>query len=402
MKIAILQSSYLGFFPRFFQNLTTAANQKGDTVLGFMPNSGRNRKCADSHIVLFGTKWNWFLHHKLYLWTGLQDIWSIFSTLDLIKKIKAFDPDVVNLHNVNECCLCFPLLVHALNRMNKPVVWTFHDTRCITARCASFEEDQCAQWKGGCHSCTPRSIYEPSHLNSVYAQWKLKKKWFNRLNNLTIVTPSQWLANHVKGSYFENKPIRVLHNGIDTTAFSYSTGLEVEALKGTTGKILLGVAVGWEHRKGLDSMIWLSKHLPEDHHIVLVGGVRPDLVSTIPNNIICLPRTNSKDELIAIFQRADVYVNPTLADNFPTVNIEALGAGLPVVTFRTGGAAECLNEKCGISVPKEDNEAMLEAIMKVTSHPEIYTRENSIERSKDFSLVQFEKYIELYHELVSK
>lgn len=401
MRVAVVQSGNSGFFPRFHQDISKAIVKKGHEIILFCPNTGRNRKSSLNRAILWGVRWNWFIHFNLYKWTGIQDIWSLLSTLDFCIKIKKYNPDVIHLHVINEWILCIPILVSFLNRINKPVVWTFHDTRCITSRCASFEEDQCMQWQSGCKKCTPNSIFSPSRVNNVHLQWKLKKKWFNKINNLTIVTPSQWLANHVKNSFLKDKPCIVIHNGIDTSSFSTPVDVKIPLLEGIKSKILLGVAVGWEHRKGLDSMIWLSQNLPEGYQIVLVGGVKTELASTIPSNIICLPRTNSKEELIAIYQRADVYVNPTLADNFPTVNIEALGAGLPVVTFNTGGSAECLDETCGISVDKGNNQSLMDAIINVCNHPEKYTKENCIKRSQVFGLSQFGEYLKLYNKLIT-
>lgn len=399
MRIAVLHSANIGFYPRFFNDLCFAVDRKGDVVQSFVPNSGRNIRMPLNRQVLWGYRWNWFLHYNLYKWTGIQDLWSLLSTIDLCKKLKIYDPDVIHLNGINECILCFPYFVHFLNKLGKPIIWTFHDTRYITARCASFEEDQCFQWQKGCKKCTPNAIYSESKLNNVHFQWKLKKKWFNAMKNLTIVTPSQWLANHVKKSFLKDKPCLVINNGIDTSCFSRKQNLNIPILENIEGKILLGVATSWEHRKGLDSMIWLSTRLPENYKIVLVGGIRSDLEDLLPSNIICLPRINSKEKLIAIYQHADVYVNPTLADNFPTVNIEALGAGLPVVTFKTGGSAECIDDTCGIAVEKGDNEALLQAIIKVCEHSDIYTKENCIKRSMHYSIAQFDRYVELYHAL---
>lgn len=399
MKIAILQSANMGFFPRFYQDLCSAVDKFGDEILCFSPNSGRNRRRPLDRQVLWGFKWNWFVHYNLYKLTGIQDFWSLFSTIDLCLKLKKYNPDIIHINVINEHILCFPFFVSFLNKLGKPIVWTFHDTRIITARCASFEEDQCTQWQTGCKKCTPNAIYLPSKINNVAYQWKLKKKWLNAIEKLTIVTPSQWLANHVKNSYLKEKPCLVINNGIDTSEFSKSFSMDLPVLKDIKCKILLGVATEWSHRKGLDSMIWLSQHLPEGYQIVLVGGISSHLINTIPANIICLPRTNSKKELIAIYQRADVYVNPTLADNFPTVNIEALGAGLPIVTFKTGGSAECVDKTCGISVEKGNDKALLEAVLEVCNNPSKYSKENCIKRSQCFSLNQFDKYIELYHKL---
>ena len=402
MRVAVVQSGNSGFFPRFYQDFSEVLGRDGHDIMLFLPNSGRNRRSSSNRAILWGYRWNWFVHFNLYKWTGIQDIWSLFSTIDLCEKLKKYNPDIIHLNVINEQILCFPYFVKFLNKLGVPIIWTFHDTRTITARCASFEEDQCYQWQSGCRKCTPNAIFNPSIVNNVHLQWKLKKNWFNNINNLTIVTPSQWLANHVKNSYLKDKPCIVIHNGIDTSSFSVPLEIKISALEGIKSKILLSVAVEWTNRKGLDSMIWLSKNLPEGYQIVLVGGVKPELADSIPSNIICLPRTNSKEELIAIYQRADVYVNPTLADNFPTVNIEALGAGLPVVTFNTGGSAESLDDTCGISVEKGNNQALMDAIIYVCSHPEKYTKENCIKRSQMFGLSQFGEYLNLYQRIIAE
>lgn len=402
MKIAVLHSSNQGFFPRFFSDLCKSADKSGDEIRAFGPINGNNIHRRLERQTLWGNRLNWFVHYHLYKITGLQDIFSLFSTLDLIKKLNNYRPDVFHMNVMNEWNICFPLLKRYLNKSNKPIIWTFHDTRTFTGRCASFEEVQCFRWEKGCGQCPKGGLYWPSYIDNTRLEWKIRKSMFVGIKNLTVVTPSQWLADHVKKSFFSGKPIRVLHNGIDTTSFSKPIGIVPKALQNVKGKILLGVAVGWEHRKGLDSMIWLSKNLPQGYQIVLVGGIREDLKSTVPDNIICLHKTNSKEELIALYQASDIFVNPTLADNFPTVNIEALGAGLPVVTFRTGGSAESIDETSGIGVEKGNNEALLKAILEVGEHPEKYSKDNCINRSQKFSLKQFDKYIELYHSLTNE
>lgn len=402
MKIAVLQSSYHGFFPRFFSDLKESTGKSGDEVRVYLPNSRKNKSASIDNKVIWGGRFNWFIHYRLYKITGLQDIFSFISTIDLIRKLKDYQPDVLHFNIMNEWNLCFPLLMLYLNRISKPVVWTFHDTRAFTGRCASFDEVQCFRWKLGCGKCPKGGLYWPSYIDNTHLEWKLRKKIFASIKNLTIVTPSHWMANHVKESFFKNKDIRVIHNGINTHSFSMEGNIVVEPLMNIKEKIILGVASSWQHRKGLDSFAWLSNHLPDGYKVVLVGGLQDELRPLLDKKILYLPKTKSKEELIAIYHCANVFVNPTLADNFPTVNIEALGAGLPVVTFRTGGSAECIDDYCGISVEKGDNEALLKAILKVLNHPEIYTKENSIRRSMDFSLNQFDKYVELYHELLKK
>lgn len=396
MKIAILQSANLGFFPRFYRDLKQVSEGRGDEIVSFAPNSGQNRRNPLPKQILWGFRWNWFFHYYMYKLTGLQDIWSPISTLDLILKLRRERPDIIHFHIVNQWDICFPMLISYINKNSIPVIWTFHDTRAFTGRCANFDIASCEKWISGCGGCPRDALYWPSFIDNTHMQWRLRKRWFNGINSLYIVTPSEWLAGLVRSSFLKKKPVSVIYNGIDVSTFSKPQRIEIPQLKNINKRIILGVAARWQKRKGLESMLWLSEHIPQDLIIVLVG-VTPELRDALPNNIIGIPRTNSKDELIAIYQRASVFVNPTLADNFPTVNIEALGAGIPVVTFRTGGSSECLDEKSGISVPKGDNKALLSAVLKVISNPDVYSKENCIKRSKDFSLSQYDKYVELYH-----
>lgn len=396
MKIALLQSGNQGFFPRFYNDLAEAVKNSGDELKLFVPNTGVNNRRKLPNQVIWGSRLNWHFHFYMYRLTGLQDIWSLFSTLDLIRKLKKYSPNVINFHIINDCNLCMPLLVRYVNKNNIPIVWTFHDVRAVTGRCAYFDEVNCYKWKTGCFDCPKNNPWQtPSFIDNTCLEWRIRKKWFTAISNLTIVTPSEWLAGYVRESYFREKPIMVINNGIDINEFAKRQKDIFVPIPDDDKKVVLGVASIWNNSKGLDTMIWLSKHLGEGYRVVLLG--RMDEQQSISPDTYCLPPTAAKSDLIAIYQRADVFVNPTLADNFPTVNIEALAAGVPVITYKTGGSAECLDDKCGIAIKKGCRQALLEAVRKVCSHPEIYTRENCLKRSKCFSLSQFDKYVELYH-----
>ena len=116
----------------------------------------------------------------------------------------------------------------------------------------------------------------------------------------------------------------------------------------------------------------------------------------LPANIIAIERTNSKQELAEIYTAADVFVNPTREENFPTVNIEALACGTPVVTFRTGGSAEIIDSNSGISVEQDDMEGLVKAIKDICERKSINTEE-CLARSKCFDQNErFREYIDLY------
>lgn len=99
------------------------------------------------------------------------------------------------------------------------------------------------------------------------------------------------------------------------------------------------MANAWEHRKGLDDFIMLSKNLDEKFQIILIG-IDDKLKQQIPENIISLKRTNSQRELAAYYAMSDVFINPTKEDNYPTTNIESIACGTPVITYFTGGSPE--------------------------------------------------------------
>ena len=80
-------------------------------------------------------------------------------------------------------------------------------------------------------------------------------------------------------------------------------------------------------------------------------------------------RTENREQLAAWYTEAYVFFNPTYEDNFPTVNLEALACGTPVITYNTGGSPEAIDIKTGVIIDKGDVEAMAEEIIKMKNSP---------------------------------
>ena len=156
---------------------------------------------------------------------------------------------------------------------------------------------------------------------------------------MTLITPSKWLADLVKQSFLKEYPVEVRYNTIDTTAFCPTPSDFRERYGLTDRKIVLGVAAIWEARKGLPDFLRLATMLPTDYAVVLVGA-EPFDVQDLPPSVVCISRTNSVKELAEIYTAADVFVNLTYEDNYPTVNLEAQACGTPCLTYRTGGSVE--------------------------------------------------------------
>jgi glycosyltransferase involved in cell wall biosynthesis len=218
----------------------------------------------------------------------------------------------------------------------------------------------------------------------------LKKKWFLGLRDLTIVTPSNWLAEQVKQSFLKDYLIKVINNGIDLSVFKPQESDFRKKYSLEDKKIILGVSYDWSEKKGIDVFVSLAKKLPDEYKIVLVG------TNENLNNILSIGVTQNARELAEIYSVSDLFINPTREDNFPTVNIEALACGTPVLTFRTGGSPEIINEDCGAVVEKDDTKALFDEIIRICSDKP-YSAKSCIERAKDFDMNdRFKEYIDLY------
>jgi glycosyltransferase involved in cell wall biosynthesis len=225
--------------------------------------------------------------------------------------------------------------------------------------------------------------------------WKLKKKWFTGIKDATIITPSQWLGDLVKQSYLGEYPVKVINNGIDLSVFK-PTESDFRKKHNLENKhILLGVALFWDYKKGLDVFIELSKRLDDRYQIVLVG-TSDEVDKQLPNNIISIHRTQNQEELAEIYSTADVLLNPTREDTFPTVNIESLACGTPIVTFNTGGSPEIINETCGVVTEVNDVDHMEKAIRRICEEKP-YSKEACVSRASNFDKDEkFKEYVELY------
>lgn len=163
--------------------------------------------------------------------------------------------------------------------------------------------------------------------------------------------------------------------------------------------VILGVAYDWEERKGLDVFIELAKQLDEGYQIVLVGT--DDYVDRkLPNNIISIHRTHNQNELAKIYSMADLFLNTTREDNYPTVNIEALACGTPVLTFSTGGSPEIIDDSCGEVVISGGVEETIKRIIQIRNMRS-YSYLHCINRAESFNKVlKFQEYVELYKQII--
>lgn len=303
---------------------------------------GRKPSIGCSEAIKIGTDFDVYMHVLKTRLFDLHGFGSKKATARFLRRVEEIDPDIIHLHNIHGYYINIELLFKYLKEKQKPVVWTLHDCWAFTGHCTYFDFVGCDRWKTGCYHCPQKRRYPASWiLDRSRKNWQDKKRLFTGIRNMILVTPSKWLADLVKQSFLKEYPVEVIPNGIDINLFK-PTPSDFRKKYGLEGKfIILGVANVWEERKGLNYFLELSRMLRDDEVIVLVG-LNKKQIKTLPNSIVGIPKTNSPVELAKIYSAADIFVNPTLEENYPTVNLEAQACGSYVITFDSGGCRETI------------------------------------------------------------
>lgn len=279
---------------------------------------------------------------------GRPGFYSKRATKRLLRKLDAINPDVVHLHVLIGYYLNIELLFEWLANHSCHVIWTLHDCWAFTGHCIYFTFAKCDQWRTGCGRsgrCPQPNAY-PETFRRGMEEWNQRRKIdvITQLptNRLTLETPSEWLAGLVKQSYLSKYTVRVVNNTIDTAVFR-PLASDFRAHYGVGDKVMiLGVASKWSERKGLSDFIRLSSLIDRNKYIIVLVGLTGRQIKMLPDGILGFNKTSSQKELAEIYSAADVFFNPTLEDNYPTVNLESEACGTPVVTYNTGGCSETI------------------------------------------------------------
>ena len=379
-------------------NIARKAKEEGFDMYLFFRNSKEGNKRLQEGQELIGTWFDKVISERLSYIFGLNGYFNVYNTALFTKRLDKIKPDLIHLHSLCDNFVNIDMLFNYIIKNNIPVIWTLHDNWPFTGRCA---QNRCSKWKEGCGNCPHRDYY-PGTLFFDHSASVLKKrsKLYNQVKDMTIVTPSAWLGNLVHESIFKDHyPVKVINNGIDLNVFK-PTESDFRLQHHLEDKfLLLGLAYYWDESKGLDVFIELSKRLPENFKIVLVG-TNEETEKLLPENILSIHRTSSREELVKIYSACDLFVNPTRDENFPTVNIESLACGLPVLTFATGGSAEIIDETCGSSVPTSDIDGLEKEILRIYK-TKPYSRQACLKRASKYAMEdRFNDYVELYKKVL--
>lgn len=362
-NIAILNSVYnFGSTGRICKELADYFNSNTDRKYRAIVYYGRGKK--DRKNVKFGNNLSFLFHALMARIFDSVGRHSFFSTLKLIRKLKKNRTDLIIINNIHGYYLNNNILFKYLKKNGIKVLFVFHDCWNFTGHCAHFDFEGCNKWKKQCYSCTLKKEYPSSYFFDFSRQnFNRKKRCFTSIepNNMFIITPSLWLKTKVESSFFGNKySIFVINNGIDTKIFNQSVDFSKTIFNSNIRKNILCVASVWNRKKGFYDILEISKMFNDDVQVLIVGKIDKKMAKNLPNNVKCIARTNDINELSLLYRSADVFFNPTYEDTFPTVNMESLSCGCPVVCYKTGGATEMLDSN--MVVEKGDIHSAFERI----------------------------------------
>ena len=347
-----------------------------------------------------------YLHYAEGLLFDNHGLASRHATRRVVEQIKEIKPDVIHMHCIHGYYLNYKILFEYLQTVNIPIVWTFHDCWAFTGHCAYFDSINCEKWKTGCYDCELKKAYPKSiFLDRSRRNFELKNKLFTSVADRMMIVPvSYWLEDLVKHSFLKDIRVNTIHNGTNIEVFKPRETNSLRSKLNIGGKkVILGVALPWVPRKGMSDMLRLADMLPNNEYQVILVGLNEKQIQDLPKNVIGVTRTNSAEELAEYYSLATVFVNPTYEDNFPTTNIEALACGTPVITYRTGGSPEAMNDETGRVVAQGDVDGLRDAILDVVRIGK-QMRGDCRERAVKYydANIAFNEYINLYESLIKK
>ena len=295
------------------------------------------------------------------------------ATKKLIREIETIRPDVIHLHTIHCYYLNLRVLFEYLSGINIPIVWTLHDCWAFTGHCSYFSYVNCQKWKSGCFECPQKKEYPKSIvLDNSSRNYEIKKRLFNNVPNLSLITVSKWLQGLVQESFLKKHRLHTIYNGVDRSIFKPTTDKEFRRKYGIENKfVMVGVASSWSRRKGIEDYCKLASEIDDDKCIIMIGMDAKQQQQT-PRNIIHINRTYDANELAMIYSMSDVVLNLSYEETFGMTTVEGLACGTPGIVYDTTASPELLNEKTGIVVPAGDIQKLKEAIKTIQTNGKGY------------------------------
>jgi len=284
--------------------------------------------------------------HKWKKYPNREDVFlNDLDSVSLLQAIRTIDFDILHLHFVANRFLD----LRELNKINKPIVWTLHDSWAFTGICHFFYD--CKRYKMSCGCCPMLHSIDPNDLS--HNIWKIKYKLYSECN-LHIVTPSNWLGVCAKqSSLLQNFPLTIIPNGIDIQQYqpvSIEKARLSLGLKENTIYLLFGaVNAVSDKNKGFDllqeALKYLKCNVKEKIELIVIGADKPTLEEEFGFKTTYLGVIKDENKMVEIYNAANVVIVPSRSENFSNTILESMSCGTPVVSFDIGGNSDLIDHK---------------------------------------------------------
>ena len=400
MKLLQINAVYgIGSTGHIVRDISIKAEESG--IDSFVAYSVAREKPEKGYLI--GNTADKKVHALLSRVSGKQAFFSARATKRLVKYIDTIKPDIVHLHNLHSNYISLPVLLSELAERKIKVMLTQHDCWFFTGNCFHFSAIGCEKWEAGCRNCPGRNkIGTKSWISDcTYSVWQEKKRLFSMIDDLVVVSCSDWLTDITRRSFLGNRRLMTIHNGVNLEVFRpiTSNGIRTRLQIDDKAFVVLGMANKWlleRNREVLSAVLSMT-----DIILVLLGCTKEQQIKVNGSNVKTVGFVGDKHELACYYSAADVFVNLSWEDTFPTVNLESLACGTPIIAHYCTGVPEMVDAKVGMVIQPGCAEKMIAAINEVKSvGKDYYSKHCRAKAEKEYDYKQcVAKYISLYQDM---
>lgn len=361
----------------------------------------QRQKCSAKNGIQIGNTVDWKIHALLCRILGRQGFHSTVETKRFLKQMDQVKPDIVHLHNLHSNFINLDLLLRFLAKNDIPTVVTMHDCWYFTGKCFHYVDYNCNRYVDGCGNCPKRKAPPSSYLfDWSKGLLKKKKKAFCSIPRLKLIGCSRWISEEARKSVLCECDIDVIYNGVDVSVFK-PTKADIRQQYGVQDDFLvMGMANKWLQDQNIDMLEKVANM--QDVRLMIVGCSREQqkIVKRLNENIVAIGFISEPETLAKYYSSSDVFVNLTHADTLPTVNMESICCGTPVITYDACGSPELVDDKTGIIVKEHDKEGIIKAILRVQN--EEFNECAEYGRQKFDKAKCYKQYLQVYKEIINK
>lgn len=395
MRVLQINASYgLGSTGTIVKDIGEMLKRNGDEP--YFAYQSANCEVENGYRVGNKLDWKW---HALYTRVfGKQAYASKRATKKFLKWVDKIQPEIVHLHNLHSNFINLNLLLDYLAKKDIKTVITLHDCWFFTGKCSHYVEEGCARWMKSCGNC-PRLKREVKSCFVDATEKVLSDKItrFNKIKRLAVVGCSSWIAEEAKKSRLSPRFTTFVRNGVDTSIFKPTENSFRKENGLTNDFVVLGLADKWydeKNRLQVDKLIFEN----QDIKFVIIGVKKEnEEFFKKHKNVVTEGFIKDKNCLADVYSSSDVFVNLTHADTLPTVNMESICSGTPVITFDACGSPELVDESCGFIVKEGDFSALQERLDYIRKKPlafDLFTQKNKFDKNENYK-----KYLQVYKDL---